>query len=99
MPHRNRKIASLILSLIVGTVASASAGAPPFELSDGGQTFVYRAQPGESPSAVAKSFGVPDERLGAFVMANGIRDATRVPLGFEYRVPNPLAPRGSTRNT
>jgi hypothetical protein len=36
---------------------------------------------------------VPDDRIGAFLMANGIRDATRVPLGFEYRVPNPLAPR------
>ena len=92
MPHRNRKIPSLLLLLIAGTVAPA-AGAPPFELTDGGQTFVYRAQPGESPSAVAKSFGVPDDRVGAFLMANGIRDATRVPLGFEYRVPNPLAPR------
>jgi len=92
MPHRIRKIPSLILLLIAGTVVTA-AGAPPFELSDGGQTFVYRAQPGESPSAVAKSFGVPDDRVGAFLMANGIRDATRVPLGFEYHVPNPLAPR------
>lgn len=92
MPHRNRKIPSLLLLLIAATVAPA-VGAPPFELTDGGQAFVYRAQPGESPSAVAKSFGVPDDRVGAFLTANGIRDATRVPLGFEYRVPNPLAPR------
>lgn len=95
MPHRNRKIASLLPLLLLAGTAGTAASAPPFELRDGGQTFVYRARPGESPSAVAKSFGVPDERIGAFLMANGIRDATRVPLGFEYRIPNPLAPRVS----
>ena len=94
MPHREFKIVRLLLPLLLSSAGTAFA-APPFELGDGGQTFVYRAQPGESPSVVAKSFGVPDERIGAFLMANGIKDPTRVPLGFEYRVPNPLSPQVS----
>ena len=92
MPHRNLQIVRLLLCLGVSS-AVAAAAAPPFELADGGKTFIYHAQPGESPSLVAKSFGVPDERIGTFLMANGIKDPTRVPLGFEYRVPNPLAPQ------
>jgi hypothetical protein len=95
MPHREElQIVRLLFVLLASSAVTVTA-APPFELGDGGQTFIYRAQPGESPSVVAKSFGVPDERIGSFLMANGIKDATRVPLGFEYRVPNPLAPQVS----
>jgi hypothetical protein len=92
MPHRDRRIAFFTTLLVAGLV-QPGLGAPPFELAEDGRTFVYRARPGEPPSSVAESFGVPQDRLGAFLTANGIADATRVPLGFEYRIPNPLVPR------
>jgi hypothetical protein len=92
MPHRNRRIVVRLLFLLAAAPQPAP-GAPPFELSDGGRTFLYRARPGEPPSVVAERFGVPRDRLGAFLAANGISDPRRVPLGFEYRIPNPLGPR------
>ncbi|HWP67112.1 MAG TPA: hypothetical protein VNO26_14535 [Candidatus Limnocylindria bacterium] len=92
MPHRDFKSFVLLAMLAVGWAAPATA-APPFELVDDGATFIYRARPGESPMSVAKSFGIPEDRIDDFLVANGIRDPTRVPLGFAYRVPNPLAPR------
>ena len=92
MPHRDRKSVAFTLLLIAG-IASPAWSAPPFDLVDGGRTFLYRARPGEPPALVAQSFGVPAEGLSAFLAANGITDATRVPLGYEYRIPNPLGPR------
>lgn len=71
--------------------------AVPFELSDDGRTFLYRARPGEAPSLVARSFGIAPENVAAFLQANGIADATRVPADFVYRIPNPLAPEIQAR--
>jgi len=92
MPHRNRRIVALTV-LLLASVVSSSWSVPPFEFADQGRIFIYRARPGEAPAAVAEGFGTPEGGLPAFLAATGIRDATRVPLGFEYRMPNPLAPR------
>ena len=92
MPHRDHKVVAFAVLLLAATVSPALS-APLFELADDGRTFLYRARPGEPPAAVAQSFGVPEDGLPAFLAASGIRDATRVPLGFEYRIPNPLGPR------
>jgi hypothetical protein len=92
VPHRDHKVVAFAVLLLAATVSPALS-APLFELADDGRTFLYRARPGEPPAAVAQSFGVPEDGLPAFLAASGIRDATRVPLGFEYRIPNPLGPR------
>jgi hypothetical protein len=72
-------------------VASRPVHAEPLiELTDNGRTFVYTARPGDSPGAVASSFGLPPEALPGFLAANGIKDANAVPKGFRYRIPNPV---------
>jgi hypothetical protein len=95
MPHRNNKVVAFTVVLLAGVVSS-SWSVPPFEFTDSGRTFIYRARPGEAPAMVAEGFGVPEDGLPAFLAATGIRDATRVPLGFEYRMPNPLRARLDT---
>jgi hypothetical protein len=90
MPHRDHKVVASTVLLLASVAPSWSV--TPFEFADQGRTVIYRARPGEAPAVVAEGFGVPRDGLLAFLAANGIRDATRVPLGFEYRMPNPLAP-------
>jgi hypothetical protein len=82
----------LTVFLLAGTVHPALS-APALSFADDGRGFLYRAGPGEAPALVADRFGIPPGGLGTFLAANGITDPTRVPLGFEYRIPNPLAPR------
>src|SRR5262245_6066492 len=82
-------VATLVL---VGTGLSAR-GDPGVELTDGGRTIVYRARPGDTPTAVAQALGVPPAQLEPLLSAGGIANGERVPVGFEYRVPNPLASR------
>ncbi len=77
----------------LGFTSARAAVAPGVELADGGCTIVYRARPGDTPTALAQALGVPMAQLDALLAARGIRDASRVPVGFEYRVPNPLAAR------
>lgn len=76
--------------LCIGTVLAA---VPPFSLTEDGSVFLYPARPGDKPAAVAAMFGIPPEELTSFLAANGITDATRVPTGHVYRIPNPLATR------
>lgn len=81
------------LLVLLGVVALATTvGAePPVRLSEDGTVFLYRAQPGDLPGAVAERFGIRD--LPAFLAANGIADPSRVASGHVYRIPNPLAER------
>ena len=71
-----------------------------FTLSDDGQTFLYRARPGDQPGAVAEMFGIHPDGVPAFLSSNGISDPTKVGTGFTYRVPNTalraLSQRAST---
>jgi hypothetical protein len=67
-----------------------AAAEPGVTFRDDGRTIVYRARPGDTPTSVAQALGVP---LDALLAAQGIRDGARVPVGFEYRVANPLAAR------
>jgi hypothetical protein len=81
----------LIRALAVLAVLSVSGPASAerlFRLDEGGQTFVYRARPGDHPTGVAEMFGLAEHDVPAFLAANGITDATRVPPGFEYKIPN-----------
>jgi hypothetical protein len=81
----------LVRALIVLAILSASDAAWAerlFRLDEGGQTFVYKARPGDHPTGVAAMFGLAEDDVAAFLAANGISDATRVPPGFEYKVPN-----------
>lgn len=98
MSHRSRPLAALMVLILL--VAARGAGAEPlFTLGDEGRTFLYRARPGDTPTAVAAMFGIPEEQLAAFLAANGIRDATRVGSGFVYRIPNDAARALSGRTT
>jgi hypothetical protein len=84
-------MSQLVRALVVLAIVSASDAAWAerlFRLDEGGQTFVYRARPGDHPGAVAEMFGLTKHDMAAFLAANGISDATRVPPGFEYKVPN-----------
>jgi hypothetical protein len=84
-----RRTALAILALAL--VAAVARAAPLFELEDGGQTFVYRARPGDHPGRVAEMFGIPADGVQALLKSNGIRDDTQVGSGFVYRVPNVAA--------
>src|SRR5436309_13631663 len=73
-------------------LAVGSAAAEPlFTLAEDGRTFLYRARPGDHPTAVAEMFGIPSRDLPTFLAANGITDPTRVGAGFTYRIPNTAA--------
>jgi hypothetical protein len=84
MPQLIRALAVLAV-LSVGGLAHAER---LFRFDEGGQTFVYRARPGDYPTGVAEMFGLGEHDVPAFLAANGITDATRVPPGFEYKIPN-----------
>jgi hypothetical protein len=84
----------LIAALALGS-AHALAAEPPFEVTEDGSVFLYRARPGDVPGTVAAMFGVAPADVPAFLAANGITDATRVGVGHEYRIPNPLAQRAA----
>ncbi len=85
--------------ILLATVAAAGAAAPLFTLDEDGRTFLYRARPGESPSAVAEMFGISTRDLAAFLAANHIGDPTRVDANFVYRIPNAAARALSERLT
>ena len=84
MPQLIRVFAVLAV-LSVSGLASAER---LFRFDEGGQTFVYRARPGDHPTGVAEMFGLGEHDVPAFLAANGITDPTRVPSGFEYKIPN-----------
>ncbi len=91
-----------IRALVVLAILSASGLASAerlFRLDEGGQTFVYRARPGDHPTGVADMFGLAAHDVPAFLAANGISDATRVPPGFEYKIPNRAVRDLGTRAT
>lgn len=91
-----------IRALLVLAALSASAPVSAeriFRLDEGGQTFVYRARPGDHPTGVAEMFGLAEHQIPAFLAANGITDATRVPPGFEYKIPNRAVRDLATRAT
>jgi hypothetical protein len=88
MPHVRRTLSALAVALLIVGAAGAE---PLFTLADDGRTFLYRARPGDLPSAVAEMFGIPARDLPAFLAANGITDPTRVGAGFVYRIPNEAA--------
>jgi prefoldin subunit 5 len=83
------RLTIVVLALIAAaTVARAE---PLFELEDGGNTFLYRARPGDHPGRVAEMFGIPAEEVPALLRSNGIKDDTQVGSGFVYRIPNQAA--------
>jgi hypothetical protein len=82
--------------LTLGCTVARAAAEPGIALRDDGRTIVYRAGPGDTAAAVAQALGVSPAELRALLAAQGIRDPDRVPVGFEYRVRNPLAARVET---
>jgi hypothetical protein len=84
----------VLVCLGLSLAAALTAGAEPgVELADTGRTIVYRARPGDTPTGIARALGVPEAQIDAFLRAKGVTGASRVPVGFEYRVPNPLVAR------
>jgi len=77
-----------IVALALVAAATIARAEPLFELEDGGQTFLYRARPGDHPGRVAEMFGIPTDGVPALLKSNGIKDDTQVGSGFVYRVPN-----------
>src|SRR5439155_6525734 len=90
MPHRCRSLVAL-LSLTLIAAAVPAVAEPLFSLAEDGRTFLYRARPGDHPTAVAEMFGIPPRDLPTFLAGNGITDPTRVGAGFTYRIPNGAA--------
>lgn len=80
-----------IVVLALVAAATVTRAEPLFELEEGGQTFLYRARPGDHPGRVAEMFGIPADGVPALLKSNGIADATTVGSGFVYRVPNVAA--------
>jgi hypothetical protein len=97
MPHARQTIVALSAGLLLATHGVAAERL--FTLGDDGQTFLYRARPGENPTVVAEMFGLPPQELDAFLAANGIDDPTRVAAGFVYRIPNAAARALAQRTT
>jgi hypothetical protein len=85
MPHVRRTLSALAVVLALADAARAES---LFTLTEDGQTYLYRARPGDHPSAVAEMFGIGPKDLPTFLTANGIVDPTRVGAGFVYRIPN-----------
>jgi hypothetical protein len=90
MSHHRRIVLALATLAIVVAIRPA-AGERLFTLSEDGETFLYRARPGDHPTGVAEMFGVPEAGVPAFLAANKIDDPTRVGTGFLYRIPNATA--------
>jgi hypothetical protein len=80
-----------IVALALVAVAATARAQALFELEDGGQTFVYRARPGDHPGRVAEMFGIPADRVPDLLRSNGIKDPTQIGSGFAYRIPNQAA--------
>ncbi len=77
MPHGSRSIA-LVLVVVGMAVASRAARAEPLiELTDEGRTFVYTARPGDSPGAVASSFGLPEWPIFVILGIDELMDMAR----------------------
>jgi hypothetical protein len=89
----------VVVAILILTVAAQARAEPGVELTDGGRTILYRARPGDAPSAVARALGIPAAQVDALLAAKDIRDGGHVPVGFEYRVPNPLAARADAAET
>src|SRR5262249_36111783 len=87
------------IAVLILTVAAQARAEPAVELADGGGTLTPGAGPGDSPSGVAGGLGLPASQVDALLAAKGIRDGNHVPVGFEYRVPNPLAERAHAAET
>jgi hypothetical protein len=85
----------LAVSIVALSLGTALASEPSLGLSDDGTVILYRAEAGDLPGVIAERFGIAPTDLPAFLAANGIRDATRVPSGHVYRIPNPLAARAA----
>jgi len=79
--------------LTAGFTVTGAGAEPGVALRDDGRTIVYRARPGDTATGVAQALGVPLDVLLAGQGIQGIRDGSRVPVDFEYRVANPLAAR------
>ncbi|MCW5893141.1 MAG: LysM peptidoglycan-binding domain-containing protein [bacterium] len=92
MPH-TKSLLAVVVALGLG--ATAAFAAPAVELADGGATIVYRAQAGDTASAIAAALGVAPDQIGRFLGDNGVKDAGRIPLGFPFRVPNPATARAT----
>ena len=80
-----------IVALALVAAATLARAEPLFELEEGGQTFLYRARPGDHPGRVAEMFGIPADGVPALLKSNGIADPTTVGSGFVYHVPNAAA--------
>jgi hypothetical protein len=89
----------VVVAVLILTVAAQARAEPGVELTDGGRTIVYRARPGDTASGVARALGIPASQVDALLAAGGIRDGNRMAVGFEYRVPNPLAARADAAET
>ena len=95
MPH----ILRIVVAVLILTCAARARAEPGFELTDGGRTIVYRTRAGDTASGVARALGIPASELDALLAAKGIGDPNRVPVGFEFRVANPLAARTDAAET
>jgi len=84
-------IRPMIVALALLAVAATARAQPLFELEDGGQTFVYRARPGDHPGRIAEMFNIPVDRVPDLLKSNGIKDPTQIGSGFAYRIPNQAA--------
>ncbi len=80
-----------IVALALVAAATVARAEPLFELEEDGQTFLYRARPGDHPGRVAEMFRIPIEGIPALLKSNGITDDTTVGSGFVYRLPNVAA--------
>jgi len=86
MPDRSSVVALVAAVVVAWTVVVHAE--PLLSVTPDGATLLYRARPGDSPVAVAQMFAIPAEEMPAFLKENGITDATRIGVGFVYRVPN-----------
>jgi murein DD-endopeptidase MepM/ murein hydrolase activator NlpD len=87
-----------VLVLAAGLLWSGvgRAADPLFTLSADGTTFEYRARPGDTMSGIAGRFGIRDPAgIDELQRANGIDDATRIPTGHLFRIPNVAAVRAA----
>jgi hypothetical protein len=84
------------LTVILACAAPVLAADPLFTLSSDGTVFEYRARPGDTMAAIAGRFGIDDPAgIAELQRANGIDDATRIPTGHVFRVPNVAAVRAA----
>src|SRR5262249_10466115 len=88
---RSLRAAPTLLALISLVLIPGGGDAEPRGAAeDPGATIIYVSRLGDTPSSVAEMFGVPAQEFAAFLRSNGVKDATHVPVGFRYRIPDPL---------